>query len=37
MPRVTMTPMARIALFCLGCYLVLLLALIAVRFFRIFH
>lgn len=37
MPRVTMTPMARFALYFLRVYLIILLALIVVRFFRIFH
>jgi hypothetical protein len=36
MPRVKMTPMTRIALYFLRIYLVVLLALILVRFLRVF-
>ncbi len=37
MPRVQMTPMVRFALYFLRFYLVLLLALLVVRFLKIFH
>lgn len=36
MPRVQMTPTVRVALFLLGFYLVALLALLLVRFLRLF-
>ncbi len=37
MPRVKMTPAVRFALYFLRIYLVVLLALLLVRFLRIFH
>lgn len=37
MPRVTMTPMVRLALYFLRLYLILLLGLLLVRFLRLFH
>ncbi len=37
MPRVKMTPMTRFALYFLRVYLILLLALILVRFLRVFE
>lgn len=37
MPRVTMTPMVRFALYFLRFYLILLLGLLLVRFLRIFE
>jgi hypothetical protein len=36
MPRVQMTPMARVALYFLRVYLVVLLGLLLVRFLRVF-
>lgn len=37
MPRVTMTPTVRFALYFLRLYLILLLGLLLVRFLRVFH
>jgi len=37
MPRVKMTRMTKIALYCLRFYLVFLLILIVVRFLRVFY
>ncbi len=37
MPRVQMTPMVRFALYFLRVYLVVLLALLAVRFLQVFR
>ena len=36
MPRVQMTPMVKIALYGLRVYLIVLLTLIAIKFFRVF-
>ena len=36
MPRVKMTPMVRVALYFLPIYLIVLLALLVVRFLRVF-
>lgn len=37
MPRVQMTPMVRFALYLLRAYLILLLALLLIRFLQVFH
>ncbi len=37
MPRVQMTPLVRFALYALRIYLILLLALLAVKFLQMFH
>jgi len=37
MPRVRMTPMVRLALYFLRGYLILLLALLLIRFLQVFH
>jgi hypothetical protein len=37
MPRVQMTPMVRFALYFLRAYLILLLALLLIRFLQVFH
>ena len=37
MPRVQMTPTVKVALYCLGGYLVLLFILLAVRFVQAFR